>query len=99
MARLVPGPFQCLHARLPCVGSCSERRHPVSAVFKAVFGVNKFLVTYPQELQRQYPQHVTSTTVYGRLASKDTIVNVNVALEHDSKVCTCLSPSVLHWPE
>jgi hypothetical protein len=72
-----------------------ERRHPVAVVYKAVFGVNKFLVTYPPELKRQFPEHVTRTTVYGRMTSKNSIVNVDFALEHDDQVGSPIHPRPL----
>ncbi len=53
----------------------------------ATFGVNKFLVTYPAIVKQQFPLHVPRTTVYGRLIGHHTIVNMDVSLDFDDKVC------------
>ncbi len=46
------------------------------------------MVTYAAITGKQFPAHVVNTTVIGRISSKDTIVNVDIALNHDDKVGT-----------
>ena len=52
----------------------------------ASYGVNKFVVKCPHSVKRQYPDHVTNLTMYGRLVSETVIVNVNFDLEYSSQV-------------
>jgi hypothetical protein len=55
----------------------------------ASYGVNTFVVKYSKVTKDEYPDHVVSATFHGRLISQDTIVNVDISFEHDSKVEGC----------
>lgn len=52
----------------------------------ARYGSNTFVVRYPQQLAEDYPRHVVSTTLYGRLVSPDAVVNTVISLHHDDEV-------------
>ncbi len=84
-------PLHCLR----CGGSCAPPPclfvpvpdvHPISRRFTAALGVNTFVVTAPDLLQEQFSAFFARTTLYGRLAGKYTIVNVDIALAFDDKV-------------
>ena len=69
----------------------SPPRHPHSAVphggvLAASYGTNTLLVSYPDVVAQQFPDHVARTTVYGRLANKDNVVNIDFQLDHDATV-------------
>lgn len=64
-----------------------RRRIDAANPFQAVYGVNKFLVTYPALVKQQFPQHVANTTLYGRLANSKNIVNLDVEFDHNEQVC------------
>ena len=55
--------------------------------FKARYGANRFVVTYDALAAAQFPTHVKATTLYGRLAAKNFLINVDFELYHDDKVC------------
>ena len=65
----------------------------------ASFGVNKILVTYPDVVKAQFPHHVTNTTLYGRLANKDALINVDFELDHNDQVWRAQGPPRLpqYW--
>jgi uncharacterized Zn-finger protein len=54
---------------------------------EAKSGVNAVLVTYTDVVAEQYPEHVKHATLFGRLLTAGVIVNVDVSLTHDAKVC------------
>ena len=54
--------------------------------FKAQFGRNTFVVRYHHLTAKMFPDHVKATTIYGRLAGKNVIVNVDFKLDYDESV-------------
>ena len=59
-------------------------------MFKAQYGSNTFVVMPDELTASRFPNHVNDTTIYGRLASQDYVVNVDVQLHLDTKVQSTL---------
>ena len=55
-------------------------------VLKASYGLNHFVVKALDIVQQQYPAHAKAATLYGRLASKGAVVNVNMRLDYNETV-------------
>ena len=55
----------------------------------ASFGVNRFIVKAPLIVQQDYPEAYKHTTLYGRVAGKERLINLNMQLNFDEEVRCC----------
>jgi hypothetical protein len=77
----------CVASSLPPPPTSVDRRRVLPGdVLQASFGRNALLVTYPAVVGRQFPDHVTNATVYGRLLGSHALVNFDVELAHNDAV-------------
>ena len=53
---------------------------------QASFGVNKLLITAPEDVAALYPHYVRNATFMGRLMSAERIVNVDIDLYYNDEV-------------
>ncbi len=69
---------------------------PIGGYLTAKYGVNTFIVSYPDIVKQQFPEHVVNSTIYGRLANAERMINVDFALTHDPTVsgCSCFVRSL-----
>ncbi len=61
----------------------SHRRVFRGSTLTASYGMNKFVVRFSEDMERQFPDYVKNVTFIGRLVSNHTIVNVDVDLEYN----------------
>lgn len=84
-----------LNASLWCQHNC--RSVCDGCYLMAAYGVNRFVVTYPPQLQALYKAAVTSASIFGRLVNAEHIVNVAVNFTHNTQVqyaaCTASAAS------
>lgn len=62
------------------------RRLNSDCTLQASYGRNVVVVTYPPLLAKLYPHHVANLTLYGRLISKQAIINIKPKYHHDDDV-------------
>lgn len=52
----------------------------------AHYGINTFLVTYPESVAGDFPVAVKAMTLIGRVLNHEHVIGVNISIDHDDKV-------------
>lgn len=52
----------------------------------AHYGVNVFVVTYPESVAQDYPDAVKAMTLIGRVLNHEHMIAVNISIDHDDEV-------------
>lgn len=50
------------------------------------YGINTFLITYPESIANDYPEAVKAMTLIGRVLNNEHVIGVNISIDHDDKV-------------